>query len=193
MILIVLPDFPVEDALMRRLKQGEQEAISEVYAVYFPPLYQYVRLKVGDSAAAEDIVSEVFVTLIESLGKRSAPRVSLRGWLFKVARNQISRNYGKIQHLPLTDVEQWMPASSNNNPESRTNDIFDMERVRHALRMLTADHQEVLILRFGQNMSLKETADIMGKNANAIKALQFRALATLRQIVLGSDKEVNHV
>ena len=187
MILIVLPDMPAEDALLQRLKRGERGAVIDVYQQYFPPLYQYARLKVGDGALAEDVVSDVFVILIESLGTKSAPRENLRGWLFTIARNEIYRTYGTVQHLPLADVEEWMPASSELNPENQVADRFDIERVRHALRMLTADHQEVLILRFGQRLPLKDTADLMGKSISAVKSLQFRALETLRGILVEAE------
>ncbi len=182
MFLIVLPDPVTDDALLLRLQHGGEDAMIAVYEQYFPPLFQYARLKLGDSHAAQDIVSEVFVRLIESLGTRSAPRVNLRGWLFRVARNQIYRHAGKVIQLPLEDVEEWMPAPVENQPE--ISDTIDLERVRHALRMLNADHQEVLILRFGQRLSLKETADIMGKQVSAVKSLQFRALETLRWILV---------
>ena len=151
MFLIVLPDPATDDALLRHLQRGGEEAVIAVYERYFTPLYQYARLKVGDGSLARDIVSDVFVRLIESLGTRSAPRVNLRGWLFRVARNEIYRNYDRT--IPLADVEEWMPAPAESNPEM-LGDVVDLERVRHAIRMLTADHQEVLILRFGQRLSL---------------------------------------
>ncbi len=76
-----------------------------------------------------------------------------------------------------------MPAPPETNPEIQVGDALTLERVRHALRMLAADHQEVLILRFGQRLSLQETADIMGKSVSAVKSLQFRAVDTLRTIL----------
>lgn len=181
MFLIVLPDLSTEDALLDSLQQGKQDSLIAIYEEFFPPLYQYVRLKVGDGTLAEDIVSDVFVILMESLGKSSAPHSNLRGWLFKVARHEVYRTYGKVRHLPLNDLEEWMPASDD--LETEVNHMFDVERVRHALRMLTSDHQEILILRFGQRLSLQEVSDIMGKSISAIKSLQFRALDTLRGIL----------
>src|SRR5512145_2432756 len=183
MFLIVLPDVGTEDTLLLRLRQGEEAAVIETYERYFAPLYQYARLKLGDRLQAQDIVSDVFVKLIESLGRPSAPRENLRGWLFSVARNQITHVYGPVRQLPLDEVEEWMPAPDS-NPDLFLSDSVPIERVRHALRMLTADHQEVLILRFGQRLSMKETADIMGKSVSAIKSLQFRALDTLRLILI---------
>lgn len=189
MFLIVLPDVVTEDTLLLRLQRGEETAVIETYERYFAPLCQYARLKLNDRTLAQDIVSDVFVKLIESLGRPSAPQTNLRSWLFSVTRNQISRIYGEPRQLPFDDLEEWMPAPDS-NPELHLNDSIPLERVRHALRMLAADHQEVLILRFGQRLSMKETADIMGKSVSAIKSLQFRALDTMRLILL--EPEVNH-
>lgn len=191
MILIVLPDPSTEMPLLTRLQSGDQDAVTEIYEQFFAPLYQYVRLKVGDRAAAQDIVSEVFVRLIESAGKRSAPRENLRAWLFTVARNEVYRLYGRPRPLSLSDLEEWMPAPPESNPEVRLGDMVHLERVRHALRMLATDHQEVLILRFGQRLSLQETADLLGKSVSAVKSLQFRALDTLRSILLEPVEATN--
>ncbi len=183
MFLIVLPDVTTDDMLLRRLQRGDPAAVIETYEQYFAPLYQYARLKLSDRDAAQDIVSDVFVKLIEVIGRPGAPRLNLRAWLFSVARHQISRVYGDAPTLPLEAVEEWMP-TPDNNPELRLNESIPLERVQHALRMLAADHQEVLILRFGQRLSMKETADVMGKSVSAIKSLQFRALDTLRLILI---------
>lgn len=192
MILIVLPDVTTDARLLLRVRAGDEDAIISVYQTYLPPLYQYVRLRVGDSALAEDIVSDIFVKLIDSIGKAGAPHSSLRGWLFRVARSEIAQHYGEKQHLSLTNMEEWLPASSITNPETQVMETAGIERVRQAVRMLKAEHQEVLILRFGQVLSLQETADIMGKSISAIKSLQFRALDTLRQILDAPYPEVNH-
>lgn len=191
MFLIVLPDLEVEESLLSRIRTGEKQAISDTYDLYFAPLYQYVRMKTGDGSLAEDIVSEVFISLIESLNRPSAPRKNLRAWLFTVARNQIATHYGKQKQLPLSDLEDWMPTSPDNNPEILAGDVIELEKVRHALRMLVAEHQEVLLLRFGQRLSIKETADIMGKSASAIKSLQWRALDTLRSILIEPRTEAS--
>lgn len=191
MILIVLPDPSTEMPLLTRLQRGDQDAVIEIYEQFFAPLYQYVRLKVGNRAAAQDIVSEVFVRLIESAAKPSAPRENLRAWLFTVARNEVYRLYGRPRPLSLSDLEEWMPAPPESNPEVRLGDMVHLERVRHALRMLAADQQEVLILRFGQRLSLQETADLLGKSVSAVKSLQFRALDTLRSILLEPTEATN--
>ena len=182
MIGLVLPDIRFEDELLARAKRGNQSAVMEIYDRYALALYQYVHLRVGDRALAEDITSEIFVAFIDSLQGKNAPRYSLRGWLFGVARNLIAHHYRDAGKLPQVTLEEWVPADIK-DPEAQLLHSIDVEQTRHALRMLNTEQQEVLILRFGQLMSLRETAEVMGKSVSAIKSLQFRAVETLRQIL----------
>ncbi|MEO8612295.1 MAG: sigma-70 family RNA polymerase sigma factor [Chloroflexota bacterium] len=183
MIQIILPDIPAEDRLLAHARQGDQNAIMQIYESYFPPVYNFIRLRVDDKSQAEDIASEVFVRLVDAMRGRNAPRHSLRGWLFRVARNLLHDHYGKRQEFSTEALEEWIPASGDEDPEIQFMRSLNAERAARALRMLVTEQQEVLILRFGQQLSLQETADTMGKNVGAIKQLQFRAVNTLRQIL----------
>ncbi len=181
MFLIVLPDLDVEDRLLAAARRGDQDAIMRIYESYFPPIYQFIRLRVEDRQAAEDLASDVFVKFVSTLQTRQAPRTSLRGWLFRVARNLLHDYYGKQKQFPTTTLDEWVPATDD--PEAQAFAAWDIDRTRRALRMLAEDQQEVLILRFGQGLNLQETADIMGRQVGAVKSLQFRAVGTLRQIL----------
>lgn len=183
MIVIVLPDFSTEDALLERAQAGDQEAVMGIYEIYFSPIYQYIRLRTGDADLAEDLASDVFVKLVRALKRGSAPRTSLRGWLFRVARNEIADHFGRKKQFPMTSLEEWVPAPNEEDPEVQFIQALDLQRAREAIRMLVAEQQEVLILRFGQMLSIQETADIMGKSVTAVKSLQFRAVNTLRSIL----------
>lgn len=183
MIVIVLPDIPAEDRLLAQARQGNREALMQIYESYFPPIYNFIRLRVDDINLAEDLASDVFVKLVEALRGRNAPNHSLRGWLFRVARNMLSDHYGRGKQFSQQALEEWIPAPSESEPEIQFMNTMNQERARRALHMLAPDQQEVVLLRFGQNLSLQETADIMGRNISAVKSLQFRAISTLRQIL----------
>jgi RNA polymerase sigma-70 factor (ECF subfamily) len=189
MIVLVLPDIPAEDRLLAQARQGQHDAIMQIYDSYFPPIFQFIRLRVEGRQLAEDLASEVFVKLVGALQGGNAPSQSLRGWLFRVARNEIHDHYGKTRQLPTTTLDDWMPDTSDSDPEVQFMRAVSVERARRAIRMLSAEQQEVLILRFGQMLSLQETADIMGKSVNAVKSLQFRAINTLRSILEGMRTE----
>ncbi len=184
MLLIVLPDLTNDDAMLRGLQDDTPDSVQAVYERYFPALYNYTRLKVGDARLAEDIVAEVFVKLLRVVGTRSAPHRSLRGWLFQVARHEIGRAFGRNARIKTIALEEWMPDPTQPNPEAALSTALDVEHVRQAVQTLNPDHQEVIVLRFGQHLSLQETADIMGKSVSAIKSLQFRALDNLRAMLL---------
>ncbi len=191
MIVIVLPDIPVEDRLLAQARQGDQDAVMKIYNSYFPPIYNFIRLRVDDPTLAEDLTSEVFIKLVTALRGRSAPRHSLRGWLFQVARNVLRDHFGQMRRLSTQALDEWLPDSPDSDPELHFMRTLSSDLIRRALRSLSPDQQEVLILRFGQMLSLQETADIMGKQVGAIKSIQFRAVGALRQILSQMQVERN--
>lgn len=184
-----LPDLATEDHLLGRAQRGDKGAISAIYESYFASVYQFIRFRVEDTRQAEDIASDVFLKLLDGLQGRNGPRKSLRGWLFRVARNEINAHFGgRKQNLDMLDsaFEDWEPIAQSDDAEdleTRTIRALDAERARTAIRMLATDQQEVLLLRFSEGLSLEETAEIMGKRVGAIKSLQFRAVETLRNIL----------
>jgi RNA polymerase sigma-70 factor (ECF subfamily) len=184
MIVIVLPDLPTEYDLLEQASRGDQEALRQIYVAYFTPVYQFIRIRVGDAQVAEDLASDVFLDFVAAVKGRSAgPRQNLRGWLFRVARNKIYDQYGKDRQYSTTTLEEWIPDTPDENPEAQFVRALNVERAREALQQLAPDQQEVLILRFGQMLNLQETADIMGKSVSAVKSLQFRAVERLRYIL----------
>lgn len=189
MIVLVLPDVTTDEETLARARAGDESAVVEIYNHYFDPIYQFCRLRVGDAHTAQDLTSEVFVRFIKALKRETAPHSSLRGWIFRVARNLINDYYGKDEPLPVDTLEQWLVADANTDPEVQALRNIQVERARRAIRMLAPAQQEVLLLRFDQQLSLQETADIMDKQVNAVKALQFRAVNTLRQILQEIEAE----
>lgn len=184
MIVLVLPDIQADDTLLNRALEGDKHAIAQIYQNYFDPIYQFVRLRVDhDAQIAEDLTADVFVKFIKALKTDNTPHTSLRGWLFRVARNVIYDHYREDAPLPVETIEQWLTSDIDTNPEVLAIRSIETERARQVIAMLVPAQQEVLMLRFDQQLSLQETADVMDKNVNAIKALQFRAVNNLRLIL----------
>lgn len=192
MILLVLPDIPLEDHLLAQAAGGSQDALRQIYEGYFSPVYGFIRLRVEDAQAAEDLASEVFVKMVEAFQGRNAPHHSLRGWLFRVARNVLHDHYGKRQRYTETALEDWLPETGDSTMEAALIRKLDVETTRAAIRSLPIDQQEVIVLRFGQMLNLQETADVMGKSITAIKSLQFRAVNALRRTLDQMRTETSH-
>ncbi len=170
-----------------RLDGLDSQAIGAVYDRYFSDVYKYVLYRVGDSAQAEDIASDVFIRLLESVNKGSGPESNLKGWLIGTASHIITDQLRRKYRRPEVDISDSLPDLAP-GPASEADQREQNRLVRGAYDKLTAEQQDVLALRFGAGYSLEETASRMNKNVNAIKALQFRALAALQREI----GEVDH-
>ena len=179
----ILPDIPTEDMLLTGANRGDQAAITQIYENYFPSIYRFVRLQVDDLALAEDIASEVFIKLMDSIGGRHGPRHSLRGWLFRVARNQVYKHFGKVRRFPTEALDEWVAVSADHDLEIQFMRTVATDCILQAVRRLVPEQREVLLLRFVETLSLQETAQIMNKTTSAVKSLQFRAIESLRRLL----------
>lgn len=183
MILIVLPDIQYEDDLLNRARRRDKDALREIYTLYFPAVFRYIRLRVDHIQQAEDLAGDVFLKMLVAFNGKNAPRQSLRGWLFRVARNVMVDHYGKVQQFTTATLDEWLPSGDDVNPEIQLMQQLTREQSRHAVQQLRFDQQEVIILRFGHGLSVKEAGDIMDKSPSAVKSLQFRAINNLRRIL----------
>jgi len=162
------------------LQKLDSQVIASIYDRYFPEIYRYVLYRLGKENLAEDIASDVFVRLLEAVKKKKGPKKNVKGWLFSTASNVIADHLRRTYKPPTEALSESMPdlAASVTDEVDRRQQV---DSIRMAYSYLTADQQNVLALRFGDGYSLEETAQTMQKKVNAVKALQFRALAALQR------------
>jgi len=164
------------------LRKLDSQVISAVYDRYFPDVYRFVLYRLGNETIAEDIASDVFVRLLEAVKKKNGPQTNIKSWLLSTASHAIADHLRKIYRRPTETLSDTMPDLTS----SLTDEIDRRQQadsVRDAYTQLTPDQQNVLALRFGDGYSLEETAAVMQKKVNAVKALQFRALAALQRYI----------
>ena len=163
------------------LKNLDSQVIGAVYDRYFSDVYRFVYYKLNVEQVAEDISSDVFVRLLEAIKKGNGPQTNLKGWLLATASHAVTDHLRRVYRRPTEALSERMP---DENASTLTDEIDRREKVdsvRDAYAELTLDQQNVLALRFGDGYSLEETAKVMKKKVNAVKALQFRALAALQR------------
>lgn len=168
------------------LRELDAQVIGAVYDRYYPEVYRYVRYRLGDEHLAEDLASDVFVRLLEAAQQGRGPRSHLKGWLLATASHAVTDHLRHRYRRPVEALSESLP---DDNP-SLPLEIDRREQaraVREAMAWLTPEQQHVLALRFGQGYSLEETATFIRKNVNAVKALQFRALAALQRMIAEAD------
>ncbi|MFQ5616825.1 MAG: sigma-70 family RNA polymerase sigma factor [Anaerolineales bacterium] len=169
-----------EQTELQGLRDLDPQAITVIHNRYYPDVYRYARYRIDDAATAEDIAAEVFARLLEAVNAGRGPKTTLRGWLMGTASNLVNDHYRKSYKYQTSPLPEELQADSP-GPAALVEKLEQHATVRTALKKLTPAQQNVLALRFGAGYSLEETANAIGKKVNAVKQLQFRALAALRR------------
>jgi RNA polymerase sigma-70 factor (ECF subfamily) len=168
--------------LLSRARQGEKKAIAELYRCHVDVIYRYVYARVRDVMVAEDLTAQVFVKALEGLADYEPSETPFLAWLYRIAYARTVdhwRRHARRQEVPL---EEHLPTDGplikdEDDPEARWATAIDL------LAQLTEDQQNVMILRFLGEMSLSDTAAVLGKTVGAVKAIQHRALASLARLL----------
>jgi RNA polymerase sigma-70 factor, ECF subfamily len=168
-------------------RRREPGAVTRVYTAYAPALFRFFLAAVGDRPTAEDLTSDVFKSAIEDLPCFRGPVEALGGWLFGIAHHDLSdyrRRQARHPVQPLDELlEEAALAGGAMDPEQLALDRVEGDRVLAALRQLTPDQREVLLLRLVANLAAPEVAGILHKSTDAVKALQHRGLASLARVL----------
>jgi RNA polymerase sigma-70 factor (ECF subfamily) len=173
----------LDERALATLRADDAQVIGAIYDTYFPEVYRYVRYRLNDAHAAEDIASEVFLRFLEAVRKRRGPQSNLRSWLISTAGHVVTDHMRRSYRRPTEDLPDDVLDHAS-GPIEEFDRREQNRRFQIAYAQLTAEQQHVLALRFGQGYSLEETASVMQKNVNAVKALQFRALSALQRCLV---------
>lgn len=169
-----------EKEIIRRAKSGEKDAFGSLYDHYQPQIYRFILLKVGDKAEAEDITHQVFLAAYENVGNYRESGNPFSSWLYEIARNRVTDHYRSAKaDFPLPDGNSEIFAVPAGLPDA-VDEHFDLEKVRGALAAIRPEYQDVIIMRFVEELSLEETAANLEKTVGAVKLLQHRAIQALR-------------
>ena len=172
-----------EESLVRRAKENDEAALTQLYEENFDKIYRYIVLKTGDRTEAEDMTQQVFLKAFKSISGYRSKGSPFSSWLFRIAHNQMVDYWRKKSKRATVPLEESMVGSSHSNPSSEVERKTDIENLVAATKQLTSLQREVVSLRFAGGLSLAEVAKAMGKNEGAIKALQHSAVVSLRKIM----------
>jgi RNA polymerase sigma-70 factor (ECF subfamily) len=201
------------EAISRQLdlaRRGESEALSQLYRQFLPGIFGYIATRVPDRATAEDLTSDVFLKMIEGVSHlRATDEAGFAAWLLQIARITVAGYYRKREHQPALvslepgDQEEEGVGNSEANlrnypsldPAERAESQDEWNSVVKAINTLTEEQRQVLIGRLILGYDVATVARMIGKKANAVKALQFRALQSLHRQLgkQGYSERLNHV
>ena len=171
-----------DNLLLDYARRLNKDALAEIHGRYYKAIYKYIASKVGAGQLAEDFASDVFVRFLHAIRQNSAPRDSLKGWLYRVASNIVNDHYRRHYRRGYAGLTESAP-SKEITPEELTDQKFSHQALANALSQLKEEQQKVISLRFSFEMSVAEVASIIGKSETAIRQIQFRGIKKLAEIM----------
>ncbi len=173
-----------ERALVLRAIRRDSAAFGILYETHLDRVYRYVYYRVGSTAEAEDLTEQVFLKAWEAIERYEARGVPFIAWLYRLAHNLVVDYYrARRPTMPLEDVAEAEEPGAN-TLDSVENEL-DAEEVRLAVRKLSPEHQQLIVLRFVEGLSHAEVAQITGKTEGATRVVQYRALQSLAKAMQG--------
>lgn len=177
-----------EPNLIRKAAAGDSEAFGVLYDQYHPQIYRFVFLKVGSREDAEDLTHQVFMNALEHMPGYRHHGFPFSSWLYRIARNAVIDHYRtRKAKVSLEDADPEMFALGE-NIQADANRALEIQNVREAMSELSALHQDVIIMRFVEELAIREVAMALKKSEGAVKLLQHRAISELQRILSEREK-----
>ncbi len=162
--------------------RGVKRKFGKIYDKYVGQIYRFIFLKVNSPEIAEDLTSEVFLKAFEIFKKGEKKIKNERAFLYQIARNLVIdfyRDRAKLKVISTSDCKEIIDESQNLEEK-----IFldsEIEKIREAISTLKDEYQDVLLLRYVDNLKIPEIAQILKKSEQNTRVLLHRALKSLKE------------
>lgn len=179
----------LDDGELIELAKEDRQAFGLLYERYLPKIYSYVYHRTGNSHDAEDLTAKVFQRALGHIGGYEDRGLPFQAWLYRIAHNLVAnwhRDQGRRKIIALDDYVAHSLRSEA--PDRLAEENQEREQLMEAVRRLPEDRQQLLLLKFIEQMSNAQIGQIMGRTEGAVKSLYHRTLSALRED-LGSRQE----
>jgi RNA polymerase sigma-70 factor, ECF subfamily len=172
---------PEDEILLVEQAKTDSEAFGALYERYIGKIYNYVYYRTGNHHEAEDLTARTFQRAMAHIGRYRDRGVPFSAWLYRIAHNLVAnwhRDQGRRKILGLDEIV--LTGLSRERPDMALEKHEERERLLAAVRRMSAERQQLLILKFVEQMSNVEIGKIMGRSEGAVKSLYHRTLLALR-------------
>ena len=169
-----------EKIVFLKIRSGDSDAFAFFYEQYVTRIYRFVLIKVSDKRVAEEITQDIFLKVWQHIVDKKHVK-SFQAFIFRIARNSVIDYYRQSNRQPLPIDE--MP--EENLPTEKIEDLdisLDVENIKKHLERLKPAYQEILILRYIEDLTFEEIAEILQKDKNNVRVTLHRALNKLKSI-----------
>jgi RNA polymerase sigma-70 factor (ECF subfamily) len=180
--VLILPELEYnEEEILALASQGDKDAFGILYERYVERIYNYVYYRTGNTHDAEDLTARVFQRAMKHIVNYTDRGIPFSAWLYRIAHNLVAnwhRDHSRKQEIPLHDAP--LLQSKGDHPEKNLVRSQEQDALLRLIRHLPPERQNLLILKFVEDMSNAEIGQIMGRSEGAVKSLYHRTLLALR-------------
>jgi RNA polymerase sigma-70 factor, ECF subfamily len=170
------------DGLVARAIRRDEDAFAILYDRYLDSIYRFMTFRVRNPADAEDLTGQVFLRAWQAIDAYKPTGRPFSAWLYRIAHNLVIDHFRAAR--PTLDLpDETLAPAGFAEPAVVLDQTLAMDGFQGALQQLSPDQQQVIILRFIEGLSCEDVADAIGKSSGAVRVIQHRALAKLRQLL----------
>jgi RNA polymerase sigma-70 factor (ECF subfamily) len=178
-------DFAVALSAAAKIGPGRSRAFEHLLRPLLFPLRRYLQAQTGD--AADDLVDEVLLSVFEHVNRFQGTEAQFRSWIFTIAHNQVVDHHRRRREEQSLDVVAFRRAADDTETEALAR-VAEGE-LRGVLASLAPAQRQVLMLRLVADLSIEQTAALLGRSCGAVKALQHRAIEAARQRIIEASAD----
>jgi len=176
-----------ESDLVSRAKE-DPEAFGQLYVKYVEKIYNYVYYRTGNAQDAEDLTAKTFYQALRHIHRYVDRGLPFSAWLYRIAHNLVANWHRDRSRRQVISLDTLALISERPHPEVKLQREDDQYRLLRMIRHMPDDRQQLLILKFVEQMTNREIAQIMGRTEGAIKSLYPRTLLSLRDTWAGEQE-----
>jgi RNA polymerase sigma-70 factor (ECF subfamily) len=175
--------------LVEQAQQGNRQALEELYLIHFDRIYSYLHMSVGNKHDAEDLTTQTFLKMLESINRFRWQSAPFSAWLFRIAHNLAMDHFRARRRWQPEENVPEPPGSEEPSAEFEAMQSIGRQSMMELIEKLSPEQQQVLTLKFVFNFANGDVATILEKTEGAIKSLQHRALASLQKQIAQDANE----
>ncbi|MFA7171540.1 MAG: RNA polymerase sigma factor [Candidatus Paceibacterota bacterium] len=181
-----------EKTILERAQRGDTDAFEQVYDFYVPKIFRFIFLKIGNKENAEDLTSETFMRFWSYIRKEKINKESAEPILYKIARNLIIDFYRKKEIITM-EIDEAIVNQVSVQQKAFIDKMINREEIKEmmsSLREIRDEYQEIIILRFVEELKIEEIAEITGKTKGSVRVLSHRALKSLEKVMKLKENKI---
>jgi len=167
---------------IREAQKGNEESFGLIYRHYVPQIYRFTLFKVSGRQTAEDLTHEIFLSAWQNIKKYKQREFPISSWLYQIARNKIIDHYRTAKKNISIDTEDFNEEDIGFYEQKNLDITLNVEKIKSLIKLLKPEYQDVVIMRYIEDMNHKEISDALNKSEGAVRLIQHRAINNLKEL-----------